>query len=117
MASQSMKNDTVVIDQILYYCERIEYNISTIDGDVKNFLDNEMIQESCSFALIQIGEQVKRLSVDFTSVHNEIEWKKIAGLRNVIAHRYGEIIIDELWKIITNNVPALRESLLKIRKE
>ncbi len=82
-----------------------------------NFLNNEMIQESCSFALIQIGEQVKRLSIDFTSVHNEIEWKKIAGLRDVIAHRYGEIIIDELWKIITKNVPALRESLLKIGKE
>ena len=41
--------------------------------------------------------------------HPEIEWKGIAGLRDVIAHNYGKIEIPELWRTITKKVPVLKE--------
>jgi uncharacterized protein with HEPN domain len=37
---------------------------------------------------IVIGEMAGKLSEDFKNIHNEIEWWKIKGLRNIVAHNY-----------------------------
>jgi predicted nucleotidyltransferase len=36
-----------------------------------------------------------------------IPWTSIIGLRNVIAHEYGEILHEKVWGICINRLPAL----------
>lgn len=42
-----------------------------------------------------MGEAAARVSQEFRGAHPEIPWRRIVGLRNVIAHQYGDIMIDQ----------------------
>lgn len=41
-----------------------------------------------------IGEATKRLRVEFRSAHPEIPWKQMAGMRDVLVHRYDDVILE-----------------------
>jgi uncharacterized protein with HEPN domain len=54
-----------------------------------------------------IGEAARKVSESFQQAHGEIPWRKIVAQRHVIAHEYGELQDEILWKVATTHVPAL----------
>jgi uncharacterized protein with HEPN domain len=44
-----------------------------------------------------IGEMVDKLSEEIKRKHPEIEWIKIKGFRNIVAHDYFGIDAEEVW--------------------
>ena len=64
---------------------------------------------------IVIGEMATKLSEKFISeTGDEIEWFKIKGFRNIIAHNYFGIDAEDVWQIINKNLPSLQETLKRI---
>ena len=55
-----------------------------------------------------IGEMVDKISDEFKKSHSNIEWIKIKGFRNIVAHDYFGIDAEEVWQIIKNKIPSLR---------
>ena len=55
-----------------------------------------------------IGEAVLRLEPSFIETNSVIEWHKIKGFRNLIAHDYFGIDTEEVWDIVTNKIPGLK---------
>lgn len=108
-----MKDDKTIIKTIIEFIGYIEDDLSSCH-DIEDYLENETIQRACSLSLIQIGEYVKRLSPDFTKKYNEVEWSEIAKLRDYLTHRYLNINSIEIWNDLTNDIPKLKEYLLKI---
>ena len=49
---------------IVKFCNTINLAMEHFGSDEEDFLENELYQSSCGFALIQIGEAVKRISDD-----------------------------------------------------
>ena len=62
--------------------------------------------------IIIIGEMVTRLSEEFTQKFDHIEWHKIKGLRNIIAHDYFGVDAEEVWDIIKKHLPKLQFDLI-----
>jgi uncharacterized protein with HEPN domain len=58
-----------------------------------------------------IGEAARNVSREFQEAHPEIPWRQIIGLRNVLAHEYGEIRHERIFRIATNQIPALISAL------
>jgi uncharacterized protein with HEPN domain len=54
-----------------------------------------------------IGEAARNVSPSFRDAHPEIPWRSIIGLRNVLAHEYGELRQERIFRIVHNDVPAL----------
>jgi uncharacterized protein with HEPN domain len=69
--------------------------------------EDEQLCLAVERALEIIGVAASRVSPELRTEHPEISWRRIIALRNVIAHEYGEIILDEIWTIVTNRVPEL----------
>ena len=117
MASQSTKNDLELIELMIEYCEAIQSDLTVVENDIELFIENEVIQRSCSFSLVQIGEYTKRLSDELRSKYKTIHWSGIAGLRDIIVHRYERVETKVLWDTITIDVPILEDNLKMIEKE
>jgi uncharacterized protein with HEPN domain len=57
--------------------------------------------------IIIIGEAARRVSDDFKQLHPEIPWKAIIGQRNILAHEYGEILLERIWSVVVDRIPEL----------
>lgn len=54
-----------------------------------------------------MGEGARAISDAFKAAHPEIPWKKVTATRHILAHDYGMIKNDILWRIATVHIPAL----------
>ena len=41
----------------------------------------------------------------------DVEWRHIINLRHLLAHHYFRVDRDQIWTIVTVNVPALADRL------
>ena len=67
--------------------------------------------------IIVIGEMASKLSAEFIKNYNAIPWKKIIGLRNIIAHHYFGVSIETIWEITATDIPELLKYLKEILKD
>ncbi|WNZ46118.1 DUF86 domain-containing protein [Leptolyngbya boryana CZ1] len=82
---------------------------------LEDYLNSALLQSAIERQFEVLGEAARRISPDFQQAHPEIDWRNIIGLRNVIAHRYEQVIQERLWNNIEAILPALLvqvESLL-----
>lgn len=75
------------------------------------FVENKTIRYAIERLLLIIGEAANHVSREFQEQHSNIEWAQIIGLRNVLAHEYGEIKMDKIYLAATKSIPALLENL------
>lgn len=64
-----------------------------------------------------IGEAARNVSAGFKAMHAEIPWEKIMGQRHRLAHEYGEIQDEILWRVATFHVPELIPPLERLVPE
>lgn len=64
-----------------------------------------------------IGEAVKHVPASIKKNHNEIDWKRIAGMRNVLIHEYFGVNTNRVWKTIRDDIPDLRKKISRILEE
>lgn len=81
---------------------------------VKEFLDNYPLQLAIERLFENIGEAANRLSDEVHEKYPQIPWRKIIGIRNVIAHEYNIIDHDRIFSIIINDLPELKIELDKL---
>ena len=83
------------IDRIIEYTSGID-NADAFNDDYRNF-------DATMMNFVVIGEMVDKLSEDFKKDHGKIEWTKIKGFRNLVAHDYLGIDAEEVWQIINTS--------------
>ena len=83
----------------------------------KDFLVDERTKRAVCMTLINIGELIKNLDEEFRLKHREIPWKLIAGLRDVTAHKYQTLKMEDIWVTATTDVPHLRQQLVAILQD
>lgn len=79
--------------------------------------ENELLIDGVVRNLEIIGEAVKNIPDDIKTRHPDIEWKKIAGLRDILIHAYFGIDLEILWDIKENKIPELKEKVSEIISE
>ena len=50
---------------------------------------------------------MKKIPEDIKRKHREMEWRKIAGLRDILIHEYFGVDLEIVWEIVKNKVPEL----------
>lgn len=105
------RNCDLYLDDILASALKIvEY---TKGLSYKEFRDDAKTFDAVVRNLEIIGEAAKKIPDDFRKTHSEIEWRKIAGLRDILIHEYFGIDAEIVWDIIQNKIPDLIAKLKK----
>jgi len=77
----------------------------------QDYARNKMMRSAVERQLEILGEAARRVSQEFKAEHPEIVWRQIVGLRNVLAHEYGDIRQERVWQIVSRDLPALIQQL------
>jgi uncharacterized protein with HEPN domain len=109
-----VKGDQVYLKHILDAIEKIESYVA-VGRDV--FVSASHWQDAVIRQLEIIGEAAKRLSPDLRSQYDDIPWRRIAGLRDVLIHDYMGVDLDAVWEIVQQEVPVLKERVQAILAE
>ena len=64
-----------------------------------------------------IGQAAKEISSEFREKYPHVPWIKIIGLRNILAHEYGEVKDEKIYLVAVRDIPFLVEQLKKILEE
>ncbi|MBA7518249.1 hypothetical protein ES705_10318 [subsurface metagenome] len=104
------------------YLKDILEAISKIENYTKNisfndFVRDELIKDAVVRNLEIIGEAVKNIPDDVKNKRPEVEWKKIAGLRDILIHAYFGIDDEIVWDVVKSRLLELKEKIAEIRSE
>ena len=78
------------------------------------FQQDRMRRLATERQLETLGEAANHVSKPTQDKYGSIAWPKLVGLRNKLAHDYGEVLAERVWQIARINVPELRQQLLAI---
>lgn len=107
------KKDKVNLLSILDCISKIENYTQDISNEDELFNDTESF-DAVLMNFIVIGEMAVRLSDEFTNHYYSIDWFKIKGFRNIVAHDYFGVDAKEVWNIIQLHLPELKTETDKI---
>jgi uncharacterized protein with HEPN domain len=78
---------------------------------LEDFVADDRTYDAVVRNLQIIGEAVKQIPSNIRAQYPTIEWRKIAGLRDILAHAYFSLENETLWDIVQNKVPELLEQV------
>jgi uncharacterized protein with HEPN domain len=91
--------------------------LSRMPEDKAQFFDNGILQDATLMRLQEAGEQLVRIRdkfPDYYESHQTDAWHRLIGLRNIIAHGYLEISMEEVWKTVSDDVPKFVTELQEL---
>lgn len=106
-----MKDDTLYLIHITECLARIEQY--TAAGKEAFFADSKT-QDAVLRNLQIMAESTQRLSDSIRAAHPDIDWRGIAGFRNILVHNYLGLNLVRVWGIIEQDVPQLKQKIIAI---
>lgn len=95
------------LEDILRAIDSIESFTSGMDQT--SFAKNDLVTSAVLRKLEIIGEGAKQIPNHLRDQYPQAEWRKIAGLRDIISHAYFEVSLEIIWDVIENKLPTLKE--------
>ena len=75
------------------------------------FKQSEMLMRAVGMTVINIGELVKSLSDELRAAYSTVPWKAIAGFRDIAAHKYQTLRMEDVYETVVTDFPALKEQI------
>ena len=111
------------LEQILKALNHIPRRFTDIEAPSDFRRDNEGIDklDGICMSLIAVGEAFKRIdektSGELLKNYPDIEWRGVIGVRNVIAHGYFDVDVEQVFDICKHDIPELIEVVERMIKD
>ena len=104
--------DKIIIQKII---SEINVGVQLL-GDIalEDFLKDEMLKRAIGMTVINIGELTKNISQETRTEFPFIPWKAISGMRDLAAHKYQTLRMEDVYQTAREDFPQLKEQLENI---
>ncbi len=109
------RDDSVYLRHVLDASGRILEYLERVDR--VQFEANHQLQDAVIRQLEIIGEAVKHVSRGMRSMHPEIRWQGVGGMRDKLIHGYFGVDLEMVWFTAQNDIPVLIGQIEGILKE
>lgn len=101
--------------------QRLEDILRAIDSilehrptDRKELEEHELLLSHIKLKLIILGEAASSLDADVRTGADDVPWREIVGMRNILVHEYEGVDLDILWDVVANELPQLRARIHRL---
>jgi uncharacterized protein with HEPN domain len=106
--------DRFYVRHVLECIERIERY--TASGR-ETFFSDTPIHDGVIRNLQILAESTSRISTESKSRWPDVAWRVLAGFRNVVAHDYIGLDLEEIRDIVRLNIPPLKQQMESIAED
>ncbi|MHA1948079.1 MAG: HepT-like ribonuclease domain-containing protein [Candidatus Hodarchaeales archaeon] len=110
-----MKHEIEYLRHIRDECEYVLTKSEKLTQE--QFIQDETLKRAFVRSIEIIGEASKNISDVFRLKYPNIDWKKIAGMRDVLIHSYFGVDYRIVWDVIRNHIPVLYHRIKEILNE
>jgi len=110
-----IKEPEIFVDHVLECIERIEQYIGQVTKD--EFSRSVQLQDAVIRRIEIIGEAVKNIPSKIKDRYQDIAWKELAGMRDILIHQYLGVDLDLTWRAATKEVARLKKEMSKVKED
>lgn len=101
--------DKITIQKIV---SEMEIGIRLLGNtELDEFLADELLKRALGMTAINVGELVKVVTEECRAEYKEFPWKAVAGMRDITAHRYQTLRMEDVYTTVKLEYPVLKAQL------
>lgn len=109
------RRDKVVLQKVI---SEINIGAEMIgDTTLEQFNADEKLKRAICMTVINVGELIKNITDDTRKRYSQIPWKAIAGMRDLTAHKYQTLKMEDVYDTVKTDFPELKVELEKVLNE
>ena len=116
MVYETLKNIETAITRL----QERTVQIHSADDFVLSPFGMEKLDAAC-MVIIALGESVKTLdkltNKELLPTYPSLDWKKVMGARDIMAHHYFMIDAEEVFSIVKNDLEPLKKAIVFFKEQ
>ena len=109
------RRDKIILRKVI---SEIDIGIEMLgQTSLRDFLLDEKLKRAVGMTVINIGELVKNITDEMRVIHPEVPWKAVAGMRDIAAHKYQTLRMEDVYNTVKQDFSVLKVQLKKILDE
>jgi len=105
------RDPLVFLDDIVEACRKID--LYTAGMTLEQFQGDDRTIDAVVRNFEVIGEAAKNIPADMRARMPEIEWNRVAGMRDVLIHGYFGVELEVVWRAVVESIPVLATAVRK----
>ena len=108
------RRDMIILQKII---SEINIGLEMLgDTSLECFLADEKLKRALSMTVINIGELIKNITDETRHQYKQVPWKAVAGMRDIAAHKYQTLRMEDVYYTVRREFPELKKMLDEILK-